>query len=437
MGAHAFPFRETEVHAASAAEAKPTADYLTAADLLPAYARKHADAADVASLARLLLASVMADGLTGSLAANTAVRRAAQRLAEQARKVQEEAMGDTYADAADAEEAGTPLAAMVRANYPAPDACARITDRDRLAMVIGAVEDAGQRALLTILAKRQDAWGNGHGADADKPSGPALAAILASAPVKRGRRTAALAADALAALAALDAGDMPAWAVLPARAGEDVCQPERGLLRDTSVPTSGEASAVVRTFSNGERWITYADHSSRVTDEQAVGVLAWANLPAASVSTARADEELRASLAAPSTLLPMRRPAGVGVGMTYGTTGQQAGEGYAEMRPVTSSRKRKRDGGIGGAMLSGRSSMGHGTAGKAADAGRTMTSAEALARRTDAMTDAQRANLTRLQRASVKAAADLKAATDADAPVVVAPAPVRWQYDAAWLASLA
>lgn len=352
MGAHRFPFREAEVTASAEAEAAPSADYLAAADLLPAFARRHADASDVASLARLLLASVMASGLTGSLAAGAAVKRASERLAEANRGSREAEVpaGDTYAE--DFPEADH----LARATYPAPDRLARVTEADRLAMVTDATfgprpwtEDTAQAAeVLSLLATCPEAWGSGHGADPGKPSGVGIGSAMVGAPIARGRRSQAWANLAADLLASLDGGSLPAWVLLPARNGAEAAKHERGTLRDSRQATSGPASRVVRTFRNGSRWVTLEDRSVRVTEAEALAYLAWCDrLPAHHGGTAR--EVTTADLSSPRDLLPARRPAGVGVGMVHGS-GQRAGAGAPEPRP-TMSRRRKRDGGIGSPMV--------------------------------------------------------------------------------------
>lgn len=361
MGADRFPFREAEVHAAADAEAAASADYLAAADLLPAFSRRHADADEVASLARLLLASVMASGLAGSLAAGAAVNRAADRLAVQRRKsLPEVAAGDTFGSADDF----TPADHLARANYPAPDQCARLTDADRLAMVRAAMagplpmtEAADQRCqVVDLLASLPEAWGQGHGAAADQPSGVGIGSAMVGGPIARGRRSQAWANLATEVLASLDAGDLPAWAVLPALNGEAAAKHERGIPRDSHQPTSGPASAVVRTVRSGQ-WVTLADRSVMVTDEAATYVLGQVGtLPAFSGGTA--GEVVRASLGQQvSGDRPGQRVPGVTVDRTtgaavapWGHAHLGSGGGKAASRPAAS-RKRKRDGGIGSPMV--------------------------------------------------------------------------------------
>lgn len=352
MGAHLFPFREAEVIASAEAEASPTDAYLAAAEMIPAYARRWTDAEDVASLARLLLASVMAEGLSGSLAAGAAVKRAAERMAEQSRKhAAEVAAGDTR-DLAEGEARDT----LARTHYARPDGCATYSEADALADVLAAAEVTAEGvALLALLAREAEAWGGGHGAQACDPSGPGLAALLAGHAVKRGRKTASVAESARDALAACrdalgyvgDVEGVSAWR-LPARNGADAAHAERGLVRDSRQATSGPASHVVVTRPDGARWLCLPNVWHRVTDEAAAAALAYADaLPAYTGGTAR--EVTTADLAAPRDLLPARRPAGVGMGMVHGN-GQRAGAGAPEVRP-TGSRKRKRDGGVGSPMI--------------------------------------------------------------------------------------
>lgn len=417
MGAHLYPFREAEVIASAEAEAAPTAAYLEAAGLIPPYARRHADADDVASLARLLLASVMASGLAGSLAAGAAVKRASARLAEANRETREAEMpaGDTRTEAAAAEAEGKPLDYLPRATYPRPDRLAVVTEADRLATILATLAPADM-ALLAIMRRHGDAWGEGIGrATVGQPNGAAIAARLAGAAVKAGRRTAATAEAARLALAeaAEAAGEIPAWVQAAPLNGADAASHARGLARDTRTEASGLASRVIVTDRHGGLWVLHADRATR-TDE-AAALFALANVgtvEAHNGGRAYADEETRATLAAPATLRPLRRPAGVGVGMTYGTTGQRAGEGYAELRPATGGRKRKRDGGIGSSMVTGRTGYGNGTAGKAADAGTRPSLADEAARREATMTDAQRARLATLRRRTATAADALKATHD-------------------------
>lgn len=385
-------FRPSEMEACKAAEAAPSATYEEAALLLPAYARRWMDAEEVAHLARILLAS--ADQVDASKAAWQACRRAADRLAQQRRRNAEEVpAGDTMAMAADdlEVEAATTVA---RSSSTSPEAAYGWTWRDTLATSRTLLDEASA-AMVTTLLDHAEVW------DARSSRGispRALGLAHYGREISRGRASQALAAtlgetladaaEAWHAVGLWDGGQYEADSPAPLKA--------RGLERDTRVPTSGLASAVVITRADGRRYVVLpasgalGERSCILSDEAAAYTLNQVDTSAA-YRGGRKDDEVRATLSAPSTLLPMRRPAGVGVGMTYGTTSARAGEGYAEQRPTTGGRKRKRDGGIGSAMVTGRTSYGSGAPGKAADAGARPTSADLLAQRVAAMDEADRA----------------------------------------------
>lgn len=330
------------VAASKRAEDKRESSYLMAADLLPAYARRYADAEDVAQVARIILGSVCESGLTGSLAAGAAVKRAAQWVATdeigdtRTPKVRTVAAGDTR----------TALDLPTSDGATCPDISARWTMWTTAVEVWEAASDE-TAAVLSALAETPEVWSSDAKDRAAKSVKVAPLARALYGSDSGPRRTAAKRAltAALAESSAL-ARQVANHYGLPSSAPDSERKPKR----DTRVDTSGPASQVVRTV-NGALWVTSADRSECVSAEHAALILArCAVLPAYDGGTA--GEVVTAALSAPRVLAPARRPSGVGIGMVHGN-GQRAGGGAPEPRP-TMSRKRKRDGGIGSPMVPAR-----------------------------------------------------------------------------------
>lgn len=316
------------VGACADAEREPSATYTESARLVTAYARRYGqDSQDVASVARVLLASILADGYGAHDGAALAVSRVSQWLAV-------DAVGSTRTPKIKTSAADT-SAALVNlpsaGDYGQTDRIATWRTADTLSAI--ASESPADAAILATLAE-PIAW---HG---DHVNVSAVTRLLGvSETTARARLTLAL-KRAESAAKALDRASLPTmptgWDTAPS------------LERDTRVATSGTASPVVRTLASGQHWTTLADRSIRLSDAQAVATLCqYDALPA--VTLAKRGESESAALGQPRDILPASRPQGVGIGLVHGY-GARAGGGAPTPRPAVS-RKRKRDGGIGSSMI--------------------------------------------------------------------------------------
>lgn len=322
---------ESIVAASVAAESDPSESYLEAARFLSAFSAKYADADDVASVARLILASVMESGLTGSLAAGSAVKRAAQWLTSE-----RGGNDDPMRGALSTEDEYDVTTLVADDSHVAPDAIARWSARDDLGATWDALDDTG-RAVMEAL-RHADSW------RADKPSARAIAMRLYGKCNGYLRDIVTQCLDQTMADMREVGAVIPDWRHAPCTAGDRA----RDLARDTTCATSGTASLVVRTLPNGTSWVTLADRSSRVDLDGVATVLAHVDtLPAYMGGTGQ--EVIAASLTEPRALMPATRPCGVAIGMVHGS-GMRAGGGAPTPRPVAS-RKRKRDGGVGSPMV--------------------------------------------------------------------------------------
>lgn len=342
--------------------ASGTASWQSAVSLVPAYAASAGqDADDVASIARLYVAALLDKGHAASDAARMAVATA--RKSWHQITAQQSAGEAASLDTPDAD--GDPRDTLAQTTYPAPDAIAAWTMRDTLATV-ATLQDESERAICAALWSDADTW-----TDTGRVNVAALARSLYpdAERVPSGRARAALrtvVTDTLAALPALAYRVTNDYRIaLPSTAPDRA----RDTLRDTTTPDAGPASAVVVTRPDGRRWLALPDVWHAVSDDGARAALATVDTLPAWHGERPATEETRAALAAPATLTPLRRPAGVSAGLRYGPNGAVASEAaYADARP-TPSRKRKRDGGIGTSAVTGRTRVGYGVRGTAPASG--------------------------------------------------------------------
>ena len=324
-----------------------TSAYRLALPMVAPLARSYADADDVASVASVLLGVALQDGLTGGHAAASAVKRAAGRLYGQSADMLAHEI--TCGDSRTADVAGTFLP---RATMPTPDDVTRWTAADTLATVTSTL-DAATLLLLGVAFTPEHADPRGRYGVA----GVALASTLAGQPVARGRASAAAVAllteavDAAranvpATLASTPAGDStskgggtdaPRWAdVLTGPASPVVSwSPVQGPTLDGSrLPFL--AWAVLSTGS------VLLHH-----DRHALGALLLPLLTMEGGEAGTVREGRDADLLASTSPVRSARPvAGVTAGLRVGHS--VAGTGQAIRATV--SRKRKRDGSIGGSM---------------------------------------------------------------------------------------
>lgn len=316
-------------------EAERPSEYRAALALVGQYARRYPyDVDDVAAIASVILGTTMTEWPEDTCkAASLAVYRAASEVSA-LNVAQGQACTVLAGDTLTTDDAvGQP---MGRAEYPAPDGITRWTVADRLAALADMSTDVDAGKILSAM--RRQGTTSAVARALDMPTG--------------GRNASAVAARAASVVAecAANVGTLAAWEHASAPVGR-VNDGARDWARDTRVPTSGPASLVVRTRPDGSRWVTLSDRSIRVTEEAARAVLAGAPVvPAYTEGTASevASADLLGAWQA-GTARPARRPQGVGVGMRYGAN-RVAGDTSPDPRP-TVSRKRKRDGGIGGPML--------------------------------------------------------------------------------------
>lgn len=351
----------TDVVIAALKRTCETDTYADAATYVPMFASAYADADDVAADARIYLGTVIESGLTGSLAAGAAVRRVcawigAERTAPNA---------DPMRGAASIEANRETLETVAGDSHVAPDRIARWSFWDDLGAVWDALDDTG-RAIMGTLT-REECWTESGTPDArailatlyprcpiastETLEGGAHAGHVHNSACSPTPPTLALVREALNQTRCdmREVGGMLAdWRHAPSAAPDS----ERGLARDTRVPTSGVASAVVLTRPNGDRWVDRGDHFTRVTDDDAARILARTNLPAYVGGTARESDDAALAQTTPNP----RRVPGVTVDRdgvaraAWGTAAVGSGTGRAAVRPV-GSRKRKRDGGIGSPMI--------------------------------------------------------------------------------------
>lgn len=328
------------VAACAAAETAPPARYVNAADLLPTFAGAGPERDDVAALARVMLADVLAamPTATAQSLANVATFRARRAVGDMALRQTgghaEFAAGDTLADLA-ADDA-SPRASVARGGYGAPDAIARWTLADTLATAVRMAAQADADAPVIVDAMRHAGTTSAVARALDLPTGGRGASALSA-------RVAAVLADvARQAATVVDVLADPS-------AGPDHA---RSIPRDPTVPTSGTASAVVLTRANGDRWACLPTVSVRVDSDGVALTLATVDTLPPYVGGTRRETDSADVLAAQETARtrPARRPQGVSVGMVHGGARHVAGDTAPEMRP-TGSRKRKRDGGIGSPMI--------------------------------------------------------------------------------------
>lgn len=326
------------VTACALAESAPSPRYLFAADCLPAFAGVNGqhDASDVASLARVLLATVAASmpAADGKALANVATYRARQALSamdvRQRGDGAEYAAGDTLAVVSDDDDAAA-RTSIPRVNYTRPDACATWTRADTLAALADCVDDDDALVILSTMAS----------------AGTVSAVGRALGIPTTGKRAAKLSAriDDVIGAARASVPTVLSW-LADESAGPDRA---RALDRDPSMPTSGTASAVILTRPNGDRWACLPTVTVRVDESGAAVVLATVDTVPTYVGGTRREIDAAALDDAweRGQAGTARRPNGVGAGMRYGS--KVAGMGAPEPRP-TMSRKRKRDGGIGSPM---------------------------------------------------------------------------------------
>jgi len=325
------------VAACSAAETAPTPRYTDAAAMIPARSGgSMLDASDVAALARVLLASVAASDPSASAErlANVAVWRARQALSamdvRQRGNGSEYAAGDTFGVLADDDDSDA-RTSIPRSGWAAPDACARWTMSDTVAVAVDCAADPDAAIIVDTL--RRDG---------------SVSAVARALGLPTGGRSAGRVSERIGAVLAdlaASAANVTAW-VAPESAGPDRA---RALARDSYVPTSGTASACIVTRPNGERWAVLSTVAHRVSADAVAVVLATVDTLPPYVGGTRREIDAAALEDAwhRGMASTARRPNGVPAGARYGT--KVAGEGAPEPRP-TMSRKRKRDGGIGSPM---------------------------------------------------------------------------------------
>lgn len=380
------------VRASRAAESDPTDAHLAAVDYIGVASLAHADSPDVASLARLFLASVpsrYAPRRRAVLACASAARALSALSADYVAHV-------VPVDGTGADETDAPRSTLARTTFGTPTRAVDWQRADTLATVgraLGARRSAGvigpdtPAATTLALLATPNGW-----TDKGTPNVSAVASVLygsTSGPARQRARAVVSAVLDVARTVAPDvtvqtpAGDSPASAVPPT------------LERDTRIPASGPASVayVERPMPWPPMLAGMPDVPARVgtatwpagtlgtwqrtpttryaTDESARHALRLAALSASrvlaaysrTVGRAAERETTRASITAhveQTRTVAARRPAGVGIGVRYGAAGLTAGGGAPDARPVTRRRKNRRAGGVGGPMLTGPSGTGTG-----------------------------------------------------------------------------
>lgn len=370
-GGLASVIRPSDVEACRQAEAKWDDTYRDAVAFLAPLSRRYRDAEDVASVARVLLAGCMADGTTGaSLAAARAVALAGKRLGRQAAEQGQVSETLGYAEsvgAAEAEAADDRVTGLAAEAGTRTDRAALVNRADLWATLAGA---AGIRPALLAGLLRPGSWG-GQGRDADEVNISALARALGESVSGPARAT--LAAEVRAALAALLAASvdsLPAWLFGPCDGPQPLgCIAPAPAAREAGtrpLPESATASPCVRTGPDGLPWLMLADRASRLSPEAAAALLGrregkWLApaallAPAYRVPGGASREADRVSLLGSDGRIT-RRAAGMGLGIPSGHAGSLSPDMAPAPRPVPS-RRRKRDGAIGGPTVTGRTGLG-------------------------------------------------------------------------------